>query len=125
MACVWIYCPHGLHKCDLRASLHETGGSAVRLLASTDFANQANTTYELWLGASAMNLTLIDIRPLAAMAYPGMTRQPFSLIFRSGVQNVLPQRIYQLKNAASGMQDVFLAPIGRDASGVIYEAVFN
>lgn len=97
----------------------------MQLLASTDFANQANTTYELWLGDSAMSLTLIDIRPLPGRAHPGSMRQPFSLIFRSAVQHVLPQRIYTLKNAASGTQDVFLVPVGRDQAGVIYEAVFN
>lgn len=97
----------------------------MRLLSSADFANQANTTYELWLGDGAMNLTLVDIRPLPAGGFKGAMREPFSLIFRSGVQHVLPQRIYSLKNAVGGVQDVFLVPVGRDAGGVIYEAIFN
>lgn len=97
----------------------------MQLLASADFANQANTTFELWLGDSAMNLTLVDIRPLPAGGFSGAMRHPFSLIFRSAVQQVLPQRIYRLKNATGGVQDVFLVPVARDAQGVTYEAVFN
>ncbi len=97
----------------------------MQLLASTDFASQANTTYELWLGDSAMTLTLVDIQPLAAPQNAAQMRHPFSLIFRSTVQLVLPQRIYRLKNAASGEIEIFLVPIGRDASGVTYQAVFN
>lgn len=97
----------------------------MQLLNSADFANQANTTYELWLGDGAMNLTLVDIRPLPTTAHAGSMRQPFSLIFRSSVRHVLPQRTYQLKNAFSGVQDIFLVPVGRDAAGVLYEAIFN
>ncbi|HJV41343.1 DUF6916 family protein [Caulobacter sp.] len=97
----------------------------MQLLSSADFASQANTSYELWLGDGAMNLTLVDIRPLPAAAHAGSMRQPFSLIFRSSVRHVLPQRTYQLKNAASGVQEVFLVPVGRDAAGVLYEAIFN
>lgn len=97
----------------------------MRLLSSTDFASHANTTYELWMGDGAMALTLVDIRPLPQTAYPGAMRQPFSLIFRSGVQHVLPQRTYSLRNPVGDVQDIFLTPVGRDASGVIYEAIFN
>ena len=37
----------------------------------------------------------------------------------------LPQRIYRLEHAELGGLDLFLVPIGRDASGITYEAVFT
>ena len=54
-----------------------------------------------------------------------MLRSPFSLMFRSGSPVVLPQKVYRLKNATMGLVDIFLVPVGRDVSGVVYQAVFN
>ena len=90
-----------------------------------DFAKTANTNFELSLGETSMTLTLVDIKPMKAQPFPGMLRQPFSLIFRSATPLVLPQRIYRLTNAATGPMDIFLVPIGRDAQGVSYQAVYN
>ena len=58
---------------------------------------------------------------------PGMDgkRVPFSIVFRSAVQDVLPQRIYRVSHAEMGAFDLFLVPIGRDAEGVRYEAIFS
>lgn len=90
-----------------------------------DFAKTANTSFELSLGETSMMLTLVEIKPLPALNFPGALRQPFSLIFRSATQLILPQRIYRLLNAATGPLDIFLVPVGRDAQGVSYQAVFN
>ena len=54
-----------------------------------------------------------------------MMREPFSLIFRSSSQVVLPQRMYPLAHAAMGQFDIFMVPIGRDARGVVYQAIYN
>jgi hypothetical protein len=39
--------------------------------------------------------------------------------------DLLPQRIYRLEHDELGALDLFLVPIGRDDSGVRYEAVFT
>ena len=49
----------------------------------------------------------------------------FSLVFTGPVEPVLPQRTYRLVHAELHDLDVFIVPIGRDESGVRYEAVFN
>ncbi len=56
---------------------------------------------------------------------PGKRRAPFSLLFRGPMQPVLPQRIWALANEATGGLEIFLVPIGPDADGMRYEAVFN
>lgn len=50
---------------------------------------------------------------------------PFSLVFRGPLQPVLSQRIYRLEHAALGPLEIFLVPIGPDAQGMRYEAVFG
>ena len=52
-------------------------------------------------------------------------RVPFSLIFRGPRTPVLPQCIYTLAHAQLGTFDLFLVPIGPDADGMRYEAVFG
>ena len=52
-------------------------------------------------------------------------RAPFSLIFRSPPGAPLPQRIYRLQHEELGVLDLFLVPIGPDAEGMCYEAVFG
>lgn len=97
----------------------------MQLLSHETFAARANETFDLGMGESAMPLTLVEVQPLTTHAYPGMLRSPFSLMFRSGSPVVLPQKVYRLKNATMGPVDIFLVPVGRDVSGVVYQAVFN
>jgi hypothetical protein len=52
-------------------------------------------------------------------------RVPFSLVFRGPAGVVLPQRIYRVDHPDLGSLDIFLVPIGADAAGVRYEAIFT
>lgn len=51
-------------------------------------------------------------------------RQPFALRFRAAVPSVLPQQVFPLRHEQLGTLEIFLVPIGQDADGVRYEAVF-
>ena len=97
------------------------------LLPLERFASVANQTFDLSIGEASMPLTLVDVKPLPVQARtaPGVTRQPFSLIFRSLSQVILPQRIYWMNNATMGKLGIFIVPVARDQSGVTYQAVFN
>jgi hypothetical protein len=53
------------------------------------------------------------------------SREQFSLHLRGPRTPALPQRIYRLEHAQLGALDLFLVPIGRDGSGMTYEAVFT
>lgn len=97
----------------------------MQLLTCETFASRAGETFDLTMGDSSLPLTLAEVTPLPAQRFPGMTREPFSLIFRSATPIVLPQKLYRMKNARLGVLDIFLVPIGRDTQGAVYQAVFN
>jgi hypothetical protein len=74
---------------------------------------------------SAFPLTLDEAELLPSnVSIPGM-RPPFSLIFLGADARVLPQRLYQLTHEAMGELAIFLVPVGQDARGISYQAVFN
>ncbi|UZK69005.1 hypothetical protein OKW76_13380 [Sphingomonas sp. S1-29] len=68
-------------------------------------------------------LELIEVKPLPA--HGAAVRQPFALLFRSNHLPMLAQGLYRLANPTAGTLDIFLVPVGRDAAGTLYEAVFN
>jgi hypothetical protein len=55
----------------------------------------------------------------------GRERAPFSLVFHAAEGPVYPQGIYPLEHDVLGNFALFMVPIGRDAEGVKYEAVFT
>jgi hypothetical protein len=97
----------------------------VQLKSIHDFAGAANQEFQISLGTSTMTVTLIEISPLKPHVFPGMSREPFSLLFKSESSLILPQKLYRMDNAALGSQDMFLVPVARDGSAVVYQAVFN
>ena len=74
-------------------------------------------------GVPAVELTLTEAQPIPN--YGKAARAPFSLLFTSKGIGVLPQRMYALRHAALGLQEVFLVPIGKKDDVVTYQAIFN
>jgi len=73
-----------------------------------------------------VELTQAETLPLRAGRNGQMpSRAPFALIFRGPREFVLGQRIYSLEREGFGPEGIFLVPIGPDAHGQQYEAVFN
>jgi hypothetical protein len=52
-------------------------------------------------------------------------REAYSLLFQGPVQPMLVQRIYRILQPQLGSMDIFLVPVGKEAGGVQYEAVFT
>ncbi|MEO6280459.1 DUF6916 family protein [Roseateles sp.] len=73
--------------------------------------------------AAELPAELIDARAGRSAAPGG--RQPFSLTFAASPEPALPQRIYRLEHPQLDAMDIFLVPVGRTATGLQYEAVFN
>jgi hypothetical protein len=96
-------------------------------LAWTDFAACLKQRFRVPLGdaGQALELELVGADPLGSGDPAPGRRRPFSLIFRGPPAPVLPQRIYRLENAAMGALEIFLVPIGPDAAGLRYEAIFS
>ena len=91
------------------------------------FRECLGTTFRLRSEAGQVDLELIEASSLGVEARePGTSnRQAFSILFRGPAEPVLPQQIHALEHAALGRLDLFLVPIGPDAKGMRYEAVFN
>jgi len=66
---------------------------------------------------------LIDVQSLGGAPCNG--RQPFSLLFAGPPAPALPQRTYRLAHARMAELAIFLVPIGADAAGVRYQAIFS
>ena len=95
----------------------------------TTFAGRVGEVFRITLdGTTAIETRLITVTPApagwAAFA-PATDRIPFSVVFRAPPGTPLPQRIYRLQHSELGTLDLFLVPIGPDADGMCYEAVFS
>ena len=91
------------------------------LLRCEDFEAHLHSAFDMTAGGATTPLELIAV---ARLPQPAVTRQPFSLLFRGGT-TVRPQGIYHLSRVGVGSFEVFLVPIGKDDSGVRYEAIFS
>ena len=97
---------------------------SVASLQREDFATHIGSVFTL-LGAegTTMPLILVEAEPTRGSAYAG--RAPFSLLFRSDVQEVVPQGLYRFEHSAMGALEIGITPVARTVAGLDYEAVFN
>lgn len=88
-------------------------------------AGRSGESFRAHLGGERVALLeLIAATPLAGDAARGTGRAPFSLVFRGPRTIALPQGTYRIEHDALGGFPLFLVPIGPDAGGPRYEAVF-
>jgi hypothetical protein len=71
-----------------------------------------------------IDVELIEASPLGAKV-TAPRGQAFSLVFRAAGGELVPQRIYRVEHERLGAHDIFLVPIGPDAGGMRYEAIFT
>jgi hypothetical protein len=92
-------------------------------LTAGDFAPLVGERFRFTSEAAApFEVELIDVSEGGS---PGSSRSQFSVVFRGGASPPLPQGIHGLEHDALGRLDVFLVPLGPDAQGQRYEAVFT
>ncbi len=90
-----------------------------------EFDVRLNEVFAFTDDRAPLELTLIEVKPLADAPYGSSGRIPFSLLFRGPREPVMPQRIYPLRNPNMGDLELFLVPVGPDAQGMCYESIFN
>ena len=73
--------------------------------------------------APAIPLTLTEAKALRN--YANAKREPFSLLFTSQGDFVLPQRMYALRHDALGPLSIFLVPLSHEGGITTYQAIFN
>ena len=72
-----------------------------------------------------MQTRLTAVTPWGHEEAASRPRIPFSLVFHAAANAVIPQAIYRVENANLEPMELFLVPIGPDAQGMQYEAVFT
>ena len=74
-----------------------------------------------------LELELVDARanpPAEGAGEAPSERTPFTLTFRGPPEPILPQQIYPLEHSELGELEIFIVPLGVDAAGARYEAIF-
>jgi hypothetical protein len=108
-----------------------TGGRGIMLdkVTVSVFAQWLGTEFRIHSESGrSVDVELIEATALRSQSdAPGalMKREPFSIVFRGPAEPILPQKIYTLEHAKLGRFELFLVPVGPDAKGMCYEAVFN
>lgn len=95
-------------------------------LTYDDFAGRVGEPFVL-VDDDQVVLELVEasVSPEAGGQGPGgERRQQFSLVFRGPLAPTLRQGTYPLRQADGSVLDLFLVPLGPDASGMRYEAAF-
>jgi len=101
------------------AGLDELTLGRLAPLVGSDFAVALDAPWDL-------RLTLAEASPLSPQtSFTGAFRSPFRLIFHGPAQPVHPQQTLPLDHPQLGRVEIFLVPIGPDAVGMRYEAIFT
>lgn len=86
------------------------------------FEGELNTKFRMHYGDSqSAELQLISVNDVGSSE----RQKQFSLVFLAPYEAPISQAIYRVDHDKLGNLDLFLVPIGRDADGVRYEAIFN
>lgn len=94
-------------------------------LTKEQLAPHLGSRFTIDLGAAGrLELELAELTPFPP-AGAGARPQPFSALFVGPRDAILPQRIYRLEHPVLGALEIFIVPVGPDARGMRYEAVFN
>lgn len=94
-----------------------------------DFEPYLNQTFEIHYGNDEtlpVTLTEATIGQNASSTNEnGEPYYPFSLIFQSTITDYLPQATYRIGHDQLGTHDIFIVPLGPNAQGMRYQAVFS
>ncbi len=87
------------------------------------FAEQLGSAFTIYYGADAtLEVHLVSATEQRA---PTAAGHAFQLIFQSDVHEHLPQGSFLFGHPVLGEQQIFIVPIGPNAQGMRYEAIFN
>jgi len=92
----------------------------MQQLRWSDFAGSEGAVYQVDVDGGELALKLE-----AAVELPpsGRAEGSFRLEFRGPAEPIIPQAIYRFRRGGESAE-IFIVPVGQDASGTLYEAVF-
>jgi len=87
-----------------------------------DFEARRQSAVKLVADGESMPLEIAEISPMGKSERAGGA---FSVVLRGPREPVVDQATHHLVFDGDGPIDLFLVPVGEDASGMLYEAVFT
>src|SRR5690349_8598029 len=104
-------------------------GTPLDQLSHESLAKLVKTRFRVEVAPEeGVELELIQVTPRRLTHAAGLNQpvyELFSLVFLGPADPVLPQSIYAFEGERLGRSELFIVPIGRDPSGIRYEAAFN
>jgi hypothetical protein len=98
-------------------------------LTCADFTAQAKTIFRVRFDVQDLvELELSEVTPVRVIETGGansVAYENFALLFLGPADRMLPQRIYWFESATLGRFELFIAPVGGEAKGMRYQALFN
>lgn len=91
--------------------------------SSAAFETAIGTTFDVDLGAEALFLHLSEVTRSGDAN--SVSDRPFSLLFHGPHGRRLEQGTLSLSHPGLGSLEIFVVPLGPDARGERYEAIFN
>jgi microcystin-dependent protein len=76
-------------------------------------------------GSTTLDLVVATPFPQVPVRDGDTARRPFSVTFRAPIPVNIPQGLITLEHDRHGPLEIFVVPVGRDAQGLLLEAVFN
>jgi hypothetical protein len=92
-------------------------------LTVADFSSLVDHPFAVSVGKERLTLSLMEATELKA-SRPDV-RAAFSLLFRGPAAQMIPQGTYEFAHPSLGPVSIFIVPVGADANGVRYQAIFN
>jgi hypothetical protein len=100
----------------------------IEWLTYDDFAGRVSEQFDVSVGEGpSVPMVLVEATTSSVaggQGPDGQERMQFSLVFRGPAAQALPQSTYPITHAELGELELFLVPLGPDAEGMRYEAVF-
>src|SRR6476646_10357995 len=92
-------------------------------LTFADFSGRLDQPFPVNTGDGALRLVLVEAVARHGRGHSG--REPFTLLFRGPASPRLNQGTYEFVHPQRGALSIFIVPVGVDAEGTLYEAVFS
>lgn len=97
----------------------------LETLTYDQFAKLAGTSFHLAQGGQRYELQLVSVGKVMESQAARLKRNAFSLFFLGPHEPLFEQRIYRLEHEQLEALEIFIVPVGHDAAGILYEAVFT
>ena len=95
-------------------------------ISEESFRENLNTKFRVRAEAPRpVELELVEVKGYEHSENEQRGMERFSLFFRGPADIYVPQGTYSLEHERMGALDIFVVPVARDASGFLYESVFN